>query len=139
MKQNIRVDFTKTRSITEDLEEIQTANDNTKHLLNAFKIKKSLTKNLYFFVGSLMLNSCLKNFENLWNIYIITMDCESLSQYLGLLDDVADFFEENDIIFPENKNYIFEKVQMLFFKLIKFDLAKQTQKIVGKASILYIK
>ena len=125
------MDFTRTRSITEDLDELEVSIDNTKHLINAFKIKKNLTKNLYFFVGSLMLDCCLKNFENLWNIYIVTMDCESLSKFLGLLDDVADFFEKNDIHFEENKEYIFEKVNKLFFKLIKFDLEQQTQKIVG--------
>ena len=79
-----------------------------------------------------MLDCCLKNFENLWNIYIVTMDCESLSRFLGLLDDISYFFEKNDIFFEENKEYIFDKVNKLFFKLIKFDLEKQTKKIVGK-------
>ena len=130
--ENIRVDFTRTRSITEDLDELEVSIDNTKHLLNAFQVKKNLTKNLYFFVGSLMLDCCLKNFENLWNIYIVTMDCESLSKFLGLLDGVSSFFEKNDIFFKENKTYIFDKVNKLFFKLIKFDLEQQTQKIVGK-------
>jgi hypothetical protein len=126
------VDFTKTRSITEDLEELVVSIDNTKHLINAFKVKKNLTKNLYFFVGSLMLDCCLKNFENFWNIYIVTIDCESLSKYLGLLDDIALFFEQNDIFFEENKKYIFGKIISLFSKLITFDLEKQTEKIVGK-------
>lgn len=131
------MDFTRTRSITEDLTELEVSIDNTKHLLNAFKIKKNLTKNLYFFVGSLMLDCCLKNFENLWNIYIVTMDCESLSKFLGLLDDISFFFEKNDIFFEENKKYIFNKVNKLFFKLIKFELEQQTKKIVGKWLKLY--
>ena len=130
---NIRVDFTRTRSITEDLDELEVSIDNTKHLINAFKVKKNLTRTLYFFVGSLMLDCCLRNFENLWNIYIVTMDCESLSKFLGLLDDIAGFFEKNDIFFEENKQYIFVKVNKLFFKLIKFELEQQTQKIVGKS------
>ena len=79
-----------------------------------------------------MLNCCLKNFENFWNIYIVTMDSESLSKFLELVDEVANFFEQNDIFFKENKNYIFEKVDKLFFKLIKFDLEKETKEIVGK-------
>ena len=126
MSDVVRVDFSQTRSIVEDLERLSSSIDNTKHLLNAFSIKTKLTRSLYFYVGSLMLDNCLRNFEILWNIYVVTMDCDSLSQYLALLDSVARFFELND-----NKEYIFEKVNKLFFKTIKFDLVKQIQNLVG--------
>ena len=76
------------------------------------------------------------NFENFWNIYIVTIDCESLSKYLGLFDDVVLFFEKNDIFFEENKEYVFTKINLLFSKLITFDLEKQTEKIVGKRPLI---
>ena len=132
----VRVDFSQTRSIVEDLERLEDSIQDTKYLLNAFSIKKNLTRTLYFYVGSMMLDNCLRNFEILWNIYVVTMDCDSLSKFLALLDRTAHFFEINDIFFIENKEYIFEKVDKLFFKTIKFDLVKQIKDIVGGEKFL---
>lgn len=82
------------------------------------------------------MNIIIKNFEKFWNLYVVTMDTRSLTQYLALIDDITAFFEENNIFLTETKNYIFDKVNKLFFKSIKFDLVNETKTIIGKIYII---